>query len=127
MLEPKKCAVRMATVLVWQYFADCVKVVSLNELDFEKHMREHLEKHKFSNVESGSIHDIYMNNIIGKEITDFISDDTMYKLIAFLVWLNNSEDKRKNEYSLYDALRDYDIETRSNVAQRICEHYKNGF
>lgn len=127
LLDPRRCAVRMATVLLWQYFADCVKVVSLKELEFETYMREDLEKHKFSNVESSSIYDIYMNNIIGKEITDFISDETMHKLIAYLVWSNASEKKRNDAYNIYDALREYDIESRSNTALSIHKFYTEDF
>lgn len=129
MNKSKSCIIRLSTILVWSYFSDYLKKVTMLEKDnFEKqHLAKQLQiainndlPDYFDQQEKDKVYQIYEDNIIGKEIVEIIDDTLMYKLIAHLIFRENGYIRK---YQVFDYLRYYDIDTTDGEADIIWDYF----
>lgn len=118
-------AIRLGATLVWNYFNDFIKKVTLetpegDEKQFEAAIKEDLRKHAFMDKQVDSIMRIFNENLIGESILESIDADTLSELTSYLISLENSD---FTKIQLTDYLRDYGIDSISKEADAIVENY----
>lgn len=119
-------AIRLGATLVWNYFNDFIKKVTLetpegDEKQFEAAIKEDLRKHAFMDKQVDSIMRIFNENLIGESILESINADTLSELTAYLISLENSD---FTKIQLTDYLRDFGIDSISKEADGIVENYE---